>query len=1155
MAKNVMRKNLSRSIRKSIGRYLAIVGIIALGAAMFVGLRTTKSDMVLTGQVFTDEQNMHDFQLLSTYAWTAEQVEKIAGLDGVVDAEGGVTLDVIAQREESDKEFVYKFHTIPKTVDKVYLLAGRMPSAPNECLFDGFHGNEGVIGLTMTVSPGNSQETLDALTEHTFTVVGLVSTPIYMDMTRGNTTLGNGTVTSYIYIPSEAVDMDYFTEVNITIPGDNVIYSEDFDSLMNEQGARLEKELLPLAQERMEALRQEALDTWEEGKAEYEDGLAKFLEGEQEALAELADAKQQLTDAQNELEENRQLLVDGLAEIEAGQAEIDKNRKDLENGEYELKKAKQDAQKQMDDAYTQLLENYKLLTENEKPLADGIAQIKDGLSQLDTGIAQLQGVLNLLQSSVDMYQGLVDMAAASEEAAEQTLQYAKDNGAGPITVAGLERTLESIRQERQRYETQLAELKAGKQEYDAQLAELEATRSQLQSQLDELQAQQDQMDDAKAAIDAGFIELEEQRALAEEEFAKAEQQLSDGRYQLNKAQKTLDEALAELQEGQKALQEGEVELADAWKQYYKGEAEAMAELDKARAELTDAKAQLDDGLERIEAMSKAEVFVLDRNKNVGYLSLDSNSDIVQGISAVFPAFFLLIAALVCITTMTRMVEEERTQIGTLKALGYSSGAIIGKYLAYAGSAAVIGCGLGVLLGSVIFPLILWKAYGIIMLLTPDLILRIDWPLCLMVVGMYTAVTLLVTWYCCHKTLKEVPAELIRPKPPVTGRKILLEYLPFWDKISFLNKVTWRNIFRYRQRLLMMLIGIGGCTALLLTGFGVRDSIVDIVDIQFENVTKFDLEVRFTHHMTEEDRQRFEEKLGSGVGEVGFYHQSSVEMDFEDQTSDVILIASESHIGNFLDFHDSKGSLSFPPPGDALLSIGIAQKLGIEVGDTILIRNSDMKSMQVRISGIFENNVYNYVVTSPKTVEAQWGSLPDVQMGCVRLNEGQDNHAVGARISEMAGVMNVTVNEDLAEMVGSMLEALNLVVATVIVCAGALAFIVLYNLTNINITERIREIATIKVLGFHEGESAMYVFKENLILSAMGAVLGLGGGWLLLKFVMSQIKVDMVWMSARLLPISYVLAIVLTMVFACMVDFLLYFKLKKINMAEALKSVE
>ena len=1155
MAKNIMGKNLRQSIVRSLGRYLAIVCIIALGASMFVGLRTTKSDMVATGQVFMDEQNMFDLSLISTYAWTAEQVEQIAQREDVVDAEGTVTLDVIAQREHSDKELVYKFHTIPQTVDQVYLLAGRMPSAPNECLFDGFHGNEGVIGMTLTVSESNTAETLDALTEHTFTIVGMVSTPMYMDMTRGNTTLGNGTVASYIYIPESAVDMDYYTSVNITIPGDYAIYTAEYDNALSEYASRMEKELLPLAQQRMEALRQEAMDAYNEGLAEYEDGLRQFQEGEQEALAELADAKQQLTDAQAELEENRQLLTDGFAEIEAGQAEIDKNRKTLRDGENELKKAKEDAQKQMDDAYIQLLENYKLLTENEQPLADGIAQIKDGLTQLDAVLALLRIGVDQADSAVAAGQRLLDLTNSSIQSTEEALTFARENGAGPLTIAGLERTLKELQEDQARYEESLESLKSAKAEADAQYTEMKTQWDQLQAQLDELQAQYDQIDEAKAAIDAGFVELENQKALAEQEFAAAEQQLKDGRSQLNKAQATLDEALVQLQEGQAALEEGEAELAKGWEQYYAGEAEAMEELDKARAELADAKLQLNDALEQIQSMTEAEVFVLDRNTNVGYLSLNSNSDIVQGISVVFPAFFLLIAALVCITTMTRMVEEERTQIGTLKALGYSSGAIIGKYLAYAGSAAVIGCGLGVLLGSVVFPLILWEAYGIIMLLTPNIILQIDWPLCLLVVGMYTAVTLFVTWYCCHRTLKEVPAELIRPKPPVTGKKIFLEYLPFWNKVSFLNKVTWRNIFRYRQRLLMMLIGIGGCTALLLTGFGIRDSIVDIVDIQFEEVTHFDLEVRFTHGMTEEDQQWFLDKLGSGTADVGFYHQSSVSIEFEDQTSDIVLLASDPSLADFLDFHDGDRKLSYPGQGEALLSIGVARRLGIREGDTIQIRGSDMRLLELTVCGIYENNVYNYVVVTPETVQAQWGEEPSVQMACVRMRSGQDAHALGARIADFAGVMTVTINKDVADMVGSMLEALDLVVATVVVCAGALAVIVLYNLTNINITERIREIATIKVLGFHEGEAAMYVFKENLILSAMGAVLGLGGGWLLLKFVMSQIKVDMVWMSARLQLMSYIWAIVLTMVFACIVDFLLYFKLKRINMAEALKSVE
>ena len=556
-------------------------------------------------------------------------------------------------------------------------------------------------------------------------------------------------------------------------------------------------------------------------------------------------------------------------------------------------------------------------------------------------------------------------------------------------------------------------------------------------------------------------------------------------------------------------------------------------------------------------MDAPDSFALTRNTNAGYVALDSNSNIVSGVAKVLPAFFLLIAALVCITTMTRMVEEERTQIGTLKALGYSNLAIMGKYLLYSSSAALIGCGIGIAIGSTFFPNLLWNAYGIIFNIRPNVSLVFDWQLSLGITVAYLAVSTLVTWYCCRRTLRDVPAELIRPKAPEAGKKILLERLPFWKKLSFLNKVMLRNTVRYRQRLLMMLIGIGGCTALLLTGFGMRDTIVDLANIQFETVNHFDLEIYFDEGQTEEDQKDFikylkTEKIASNAG---FFYQTSVELEYDDAARELFLISSGSDIREYMTFSRNGEDLGMPAEGEAFLSIGAAEIMGISVGDTVTVRNSDLQTLTLTISGIYENHVNNYIIVSPDTLQQQWGSTPDEQMAFLMVRDDADVHEAAALLSERDGIINITICQDSADMVESMMDALNMVLSVVILSAGVLGAIVLYNLTNININERIREIATIKVLGFNAAETSAYIFKENLLLTALGTGFGLFLGRAFLEFVMFNIKVDFVWFKTRLTPLSYVLAVVLTILCALLVDFVFHFKLQKINMAEALKSVE
>ena len=1157
MKKNMMRKNLRQSILKSMGRYLAIAAIIALGSSMFVGLRATKSDMVATGQKFTDDQNMFDFRLMNTYGWEQEDVEKIAALDAVTDAEGMVTLDVIVQVGDAEgADSVYRFHNIPETVNRIDLRGGRMPEQPDECLVDGFRYDDAILGTRITLSDENGQDTLDSLAYRTYTVVGYVATPLYMDMNRGNTSVGSGTLASYIYIPMEGFDVDYYTEVDITIPGDYAIYTDEYEHALDAAADILEPQVQQLADDRFAGIVEEAESEYADGYAEYEDGLKEFENGIAEANQELADAYQKLTEAEQELKENEWLLYDGQLQINDAKETLNQSAAELESGKAELEQQKTDAYAQLDEAKAELDANAATVISNLEQVNDGIASMHEGLKQLDDGIAQLEDGINQLDAGI----GQLEQAKAQTEEGLQTVQAAleaADLAPEPDQqlIAQLEEQLAQIQGQLEYINQQITPLVRQRDGYAQQLDDLKAQKAEHDPQYEQLQLTRISLEEAQAAIEEGYTKLEESRAQADAEFAAAQLQIADGEAQLEDGWAQIAQKEQQIANGWVQIAQGRQEIADGWAEYEDGVKEVEEAYQEGKAELDEAAEELADARADIDALEKPSVYILDRYTNVGFASLDSNSDIVAGVSRVFPIFFLLIAALVCITTMTRMVNEERTQIGTLKAMGYGSGAIIGKYLAYAGSGALVGCGLGVTLGSIIFPKILWAAYWIMLYITPDVVIQFDWPLCIGVVLVYTVVMLLTTWYCCHRVLDEVPAELIRPKAPTSGKKIFLEHFWFWNKISFLNKVTIRNIFRYRQRLAMMLVGIGGCTALLVTGFGLRDSIVDVVDFQFEEVTVYDLEVYFTEGQTPAEQEKFLNEISDDTQDAMFFHQTSVEVDFGNQVREIYLIAGGDRIRDFIDLHSGDTSLEMPGVNEMVLSVGVAEAMGIKAGDRVILRDSDMRELELSISAVYDNNIYNYAIVLPETIEAQWNETPQEQMAFVKVGEDRDIHETGAKIAGLDDVMNVSVSDDLAGMVGSMMEALDLVVVTVVICAGMLAVIVLYNLTNININERIREIATIKVLGFNASETAAYVFKENLALSVMGSVLGLFLGKLLLEFVMSQIKIDFCWFQARVMPMSYLFAIVLTMLSALVVDVIFRFKLDRINMAEALKSVE
>lgn len=1138
MKRNMMRKNLWQSIKKTFGRYIAIVAIIALGSAIFVGLKTTKSDMVATGQQYMDGQNMFDLRIMSTYGWSDRQVQQIAQLDGIAAAEGIISLDAVVNHGGNGDEVVYRIYNLTESVNQVYLCGGRMPQAPNECLADGFHQSDAVLGTTITISHSNEESILDGLNYHTFTVVGYVSTPLYMDMNRGSTSAGNGVISSYLYIPKEAFAVDYYTEINVTLQGDHAIYTDAYNTAMDEAAERLEADIQILANQRLEEAREEALQALEDGRNEYEDGLAEFQKAEEEVRTELDEALKVLNDAQRQLDNGIWQIEAGAIQLNQAQQEINDGYAQLAQGRADLEQGRIDAEAQFADAEAELEKNRTAAAEELEETGNQLLQLSIPISQLEANVAPIQTEITQLDWTI----AGIDARIATAQA---TMERFPNN---PILIAQCQAAIERLQTQREPYEIQRQELIVQREPYLAELNPLYEQRNALLARQGELWATQ-------LAIEAGALELQVQKAAAQQQFEAAEEELAAAEAQLQNGQQTINQGWGELSASRAALEEGKRELADGWAEYREGKLEAEAELQKAQQELNDAAAKLDDAEKEIEAMVSTEVFILDRNTNMGYSTLNSSSDIVDGVAKVFPAFFLLVAALVCITTMTRMVDEERTQIGTLKALGYSNAAIISKYLFYAGSGAIVGCGLGVLAGSVAFPMILWQAYCILLHLTPYVVIRFDWGLCVIVVIAYTAVMLLVTWYCCRKTLAEEPAELIRPKPPTSGKKILLEFLPLWNRIGFLNKVALRNIFRYRQRLAMMLIGIGGCTALLVTGFGLRDAIVNIASYQFAEITTYDMEVYFSDDLSNLEQEDFRREVGSSADDLIFFHQRNVKLDNDEQAKEIYMIAADGHIAEFINFHSGDEMLTMPGLHEILLSVGVAEVMDVSVGDEILLRDSNMQTLTVTVHGIYDNNVYNYCIVLPETIEQQWGEAPGKQMALLHISDGQDVHRLGAKISGMDNVLNVSISQDVEETVTSMLDAMDLVVITIVICAGMLAMIVLYNLINININERIREIATIKVLGFTASETAAYVFKENLVLTVFGALVGLVGGKFLLDFVISQIKIDLVWIQPRITILSMLASVVLTVLSALIVDYIFYFKLEKINMAEALKSVE
>lgn len=558
MSKNMMGKNLRQSIRRSLGRYIAIVLIIALGSAIFVGLKTTKSDMVATGAEYMEAQNMFDLRLVSSYGWDLESVEEISALEGVASAEGVFTLDALAVRSDTEVERVYKLYAIPETVNKVRLLGGRMPEVANECLADGAYADDSVLGTTYTISAGNSGDTLDSLTCHTFTVVGYVSTPLYMDMSRGSTTIGNGTVSGYLYIPAESFDMDYYTQIDVTIDGDNTVYTEEYNDAMDAAADTLEPDLNQIACKRYEELLQEAEDAYQEGLAEYTDGLLEYADGKQEAEDALEEGCQTLVDAEQEVSEGWKALEEADLQLIYAQREVDAAQKTLDASWAEFEEQKEEAYEELDAQESQLWESYYSVT-------DGIAQIEEGLAQQGISEAELDSVIGQLNQGITA----LDANIQQLEPVSQLPEY-----------AGLYQNLVA---QRETYVDQLAQLQA----VQTQLAELNGYL---------------------AVINDGFDQLEAGRETAEREFSAAQAQLEEAQAQLEEAQQEIYTGWWELDEGEKELLEAEEELVEGWKTYYDSRETAQRELDDAQRELDKAQEALADAREQIDRRHRNCIF-------------------------------------------------------------------------------------------------------------------------------------------------------------------------------------------------------------------------------------------------------------------------------------------------------------------------------------------------------------------------------------------------------------------------------------------------------------------------------------------------------------------------------------------------------------------
>lgn len=717
------------------------------------------------------------------------------------------------------------------------------------------------------------------------------------------------------------------------------------------------------------------------------------------------------------------------------------------------------------------------------------------------------------------------------------------------------------------YAAYLSEKEAAYAKLDAAAARLAAGEKDLNGEQADLAAQKRSLTASEAKIAAGLAQaaaarqaLEAQKpAMTASQTAQAEAKLTAQETALKERQSSVNAGLAKIAAGEQKLAASRQTLAANRAALQTSRAAADGKFAAAAKTLARGKTVLENAKAELKGLKRGSAFAFTRDINTGYVSFNSDSSIVSGIARVFPVFFFMVAALVCMTTMTRMVEEHRSQIGVLKALGYDNRRTMGSYLFYAGSAATVGAVIGFFAGCRLFPLVIWKAYGMMYNFDNHVADYIDWKLAGVSLFVALACSVGATWFSCAEDFYVAPAQLIRPKAPKSGKRILLERIPpLWNRIGFLQKVSLRNIFRYKKRFLMMVLGISGCTALLIAGFGINDTIKDIANLQFREIDLYDYSVTFDKNMSAADQQNFIKYSADNVRDVLFVHASSVTLQKGGKEKSVSLIAADGgKFGKFVSLHSGKRKIAFPGDGEAVICKKLSKQYNLKPGDRITLRDKNYRTMKVRVSAVCDNYVNDFLYLGTGTYARGFGSAPEKKLAYV-IAAGSSDAAVHQAAARSAGYGNAaatSVNSDSRDLINHMMRSLNAVIVVIVLCAGALAFIVIFNLTNINITERVREIATIKVLGFYHRETMAYVFRENLLMTGISALVGIPLGRALLTFIMSQINVDLIYFSMRIALKSYVLSVLLTFVFAVIVGIPMSSRLRKISMTESLKSVE
>jgi len=1203
-----------REIKNTRSRFISLMVLSALAVCFLAGLRATAPDMKRSADLYLDAQKLMDLRVVGTLGLTEEDALALEQRPGVSAFERAYTVDAILHLTEND--YIVKAHsyTPDPGLNAPNLVEGRLPQRCDECLVEPLLLQETGLQLgdsiTLDTGTGNFE---DALPSPTFTIVGTANSPLYVGVERGSSSLGTGKVSAFVLLPLEAFDMETYTDFYLQVEGAEglLCYSDDYEDLMD----AFTDELEPFADQRAKLRGEDILSEANEALADAEIELA---DAEAEAAQEIADAELELADARKELDDGWEEYYDGLRELRDEVAEAEQEIADaeveladalveLQDGEQELA----DARVELDDGWVEYydgLQEYQdgwlEYQDGKQEYEDGLLEYQDGVKKLKDAHLQLQmgdeslsaGAAQISQGWAELAQGeaMVGQMQQQLEAANQGIEQLQ-GALGALESAPSSPETDAIKAELQ---TQLNQAVMGSQMLQSGIQQaqdaIDTNRVVLQDAQKELESGADALEDGWRSYNDGLKELED----AAWELEQAKDDLAEARMELENARVQLEDAWIELNDGEVEYADGIIELEDGWVKYNDGlveladakqtlkeeVADAEAELADAYIELTDGEEEYADGLVEFEdgkaeaeekiadahkeleqarrdlaELDESEWYLLGRNTNMGYMSYSMDADRMGNLASVFPLIFFLVAALVCLTTMTRMVEEQRTTIGGLKALGYSKGAIAIKYVGYGFAASAVGALLGLAIGLTLIPWIICTAWGIIYQTGPIHYGLEPFTSTVAFLAATGTVTLSALG-ACFSTLTAVPAQLMRPKAPPMGKRVLLERIPaIWNRLSFNYKITIRNLFRYKKRFWMTVIGIGGCAALIVTAFGLKDSIFDIMDTQFDEIYTHSAHVGLVDSVTPGELREVEQLLEENelVADWLSCRSENVTAETESYTVDATLQVFEDQqaVAPFINLrHRTNDKPVVLPDDGVVLNEKLAKLLDVQAGDTFLLDGE--KRVEVRVADITEHYIQHYIYMTRAYYQSLFGM--ECENNLVLADYPIDHpqaQELEKELVSLDGITSLSRIEDTRKTFSSSLASVDYAVILVIVCAAALAFVVLYNLTNINITERMRELATLKVLGFYDGELSAYVYRENVILTVFGVAMGMVMGKLLHQWLILTVEIDLLMFGRVLDTTSYLYSILLTVIFSLVVNLAAHRRLKKLDMVESLKTVE